>query len=163
MIKYYKNEDGLIVKWEGSQEEIDQLSVYNPEYTLIPTEEEILAFESAALDELKQIKCKSIDQRTDELIAEGFDHNNVHFNCADHDQRNMNTLASFLNSGTDMTGQYFRAAGEDYYFTSNADFTAVLSKGVILVQNSVASGAALKNAVNSSTDVTEIDDIIDDR
>ena len=163
MIKYYKDENGVIVKWEGSQETHDELSVFNPEYILIPTEDEILAFESTKLAEYKSGKCKEIDKRTDELIAEGFDHNDVHFNCADHDQRNMNTLGLLQASGVDMADQYFRASGEDYYFTSNADFAAVLAKGVIVVHDNVVSGGTLKNTINSCADITEINAVIDNR
>jgi len=164
MVKYCKSlEENQIFKFDGTTEEYDKFLIYNPSYTEIPTDEEINEYEENILTEYKADRCWQINRRTDELIAAGFDHNGVHFDIKLEDQININTLFNLLNVGYDLTNQYFRASSEDYYFINNADFLTLVQTGNNVKTGHIQMGASLKNDVNISISIEEVDLVIDDR
>lgn len=115
------------------------------------------------LDSLKDKLKAKINQKTDQLILQGFDHNGVHFDMKAEDQLNINTLFNLLNMGVDLSGQYFRASGEDYFFQNNDDFLALITTGNTIKTQYIQSGASLKSQVDQCISISELEAIIDER
>jgi len=163
-MKYYKDIDDIdervIIAPIDEANTLEQWLKANPNFTIEVTEAE---WEEYKLPSIKAEKCLEINERTDELIAEGFDHNEVHFDLKQEDQLNINTLFNMMNAGISMTGQYFRGSEEDYHFINNADFILLVSEGNNVKTQAIESGAELKNAVNACTTIAGVDAIEDDR
>lgn len=116
-----------------------------------------------SLDVFKREKKDQINEHTDVMVVNGFYHDGVHFKIEPHDESNLTGLTLEMISGRDMTGAYFRAAEEDYYFKSNQDLIDVFSTGKYVISYAVQTGAVLKDAVQAATTKAEIDAIIDTR
>lgn len=115
------------------------------------------------LDVFKRTKKDEINNHTDVMVVNGFIHDGVHFKIEPHDESNLMGLTLEMLSGQDMTGAYFRAAEEDYYFKSNQDLIDVFSTGKYVISYAVQTGAALKDAVQAATTKAEIDAVVDNR
>lgn len=163
MIKYYKNtEDGKVHEVVGDEAYQTDCLIFNPTY-IDATQEEIEAFVGNTLTIAKDSKCSEINARTDELILDGITYNGIAFEMKMEDQANINTLFSLLNNGMDLTGQYFRAKDQDYYFSSNEDFIMLVQNATSAKTIHIQTGASLKNQVKYCTSIQEVQEIVDNR
>jgi len=161
MNKYYRNIEGEIHELvPDANNTIEQLLSFNPDLIEEVTFED---FQAQDIVFVKEAKCSQINQRTEELIVEGFIYNGVQFEMKIEDQLNINTLFSLLNNGMSMAGQYFRAAEEDYYFESDEDFLGLIAAGSSYKSDYIESGAVLKNSVKACTTIEEVEEIEDTR
>jgi len=166
MIKYYKTKDvegnDIVCKLvEDESNTMEQLLRFNPKLT---EETTVTAYRAQELPKIKAARYVEINERTDELITKGFEHEGIQFNITLEDQANMDALLGARSAGliTTLANQYFRAS-EDYFFVSDEDFDEIYMKGLAHKDFIIRSGAVLKKQIANSTSKTDIGTIKDDR
>ena len=110
------------------------------------------------------LKANAINEKTDEIIARGFTYKGMTFKTRLEDQSAANLRLTLLALGSDLSGNFVRAAGQTYYFTDNADFQAWHSAGTSYISGALYSGALRKDQVTAADNTAEaMAAILDDR
>jgi hypothetical protein len=115
------------------------------------------------LEQYKATKKTAINQKTDELIADGIIHNSVQFKINLEKEINALGLKTQRDANVDMTGKKFRADGQTYAFTDTADFDSWFSAAFGRVEQVLIEGSELKDNIDAAVDVAGVDAITDDR
>jgi hypothetical protein len=117
------------------------------------------------LDEVKQLRYKEIDLRTEELISQGFSYNSLVFSLSQNAQINILALHETRNdpaltypieySTLDDSAHYDVVDADDLH---NMYLTALATK-----KSWVDSGTTLKDSIRAATDEQSVNAIIDNR
>lgn len=113
------------------------------------------------VDEYRVSKIEAIDNRTDELIAEGFDFNSKHFSLSLAAQTNWLGLAVLQGALTWPVG--ITAGDDTTYSLALADLPAFLAAGMGVIKQSIDTGRALKEAAIAATTIEGINAVVDNR
>jgi len=113
------------------------------------------------LEQAKIVKKKAIDDRTDQLIEEGFVYDNETFSFSKGAQLNWIGLEVKKSSLTWPVNVSTKENGE--YSLAQADLGAFTDVGMATKQAHLDSGRALKQSVNSATTVAAVEAVEDNR
>lgn len=107
---------------------------------------------------------QKIDNRTQELINNGFDFDGRNFSLSSNAQQNWTALATLNNSGMLTFPLAVTTANDDEYeFDNQTEFLQFIGTAFSTVNGHIASGRALKVAVRDAQNQTQLDAIIDNR
>jgi hypothetical protein len=117
--------------------------------------------DASDLPAYKTIRYAEIDQKTDELIAQGFSYDSQTFSLSVAAQTNFNTLKNQESAFTwpvDITTK-----DENTYSLAQANLTAFWATGAGTVKTHLDSGRVLKKSIFDAADQAAVDTIVDSR
>jgi len=118
-----------------------------------------------SLDLAKQRKNDAIDERTRQMISEGFDHDNRHFSLSAQAQMNLDGVQmaaekSIINFPHKMSTD---DDGIEYELADQGALDVVYGKAVGKIKQCMDGGRDLKNAVMAATTVEDVRAVADER
>lgn len=123
------------------------------------------SYKDLTLDEYKQLKCNSIDQRTAELIELGYTYQGKQFSLSQNAQINILALDEVRNDpAITYPIEYNTIDDLDNYFVVDAtDVHNMYLTALATKKGLVDSGTLIKDSIRACTTEAEVDSIIDNR
>jgi len=124
------------------------------------------AVDAARLPAYKLTRMNQIDQKTGELIGEGFDFDDHHFSLSQNAQIKWSGLKQFYDAGIIQLPRKISTAEDPdrvEYEINPGNIPAFYMEGVATYEAIVDSGRELKVLVSAATTPDEVDAVVDDR
>ena len=159
------SDSGSIVNFAGAVSATNKFIVYGDSIADQTTLDNIvLNHEAVSLDEYKLNRIKDIDQRTQELISNGFPYDGEMFSLSEHAQLNwigMKTadISDLLTFPMGIT----TIDDKEYLIQSKTSLTTFYITGLGYKKAILDSGRSLKTQIKTAVDVAGIDGVIDAR
>jgi hypothetical protein len=129
------------------------------------TAEEKTVVDTAQLSSLKAQRIKQIDEKTEALIDQGFEHNGKVFSLSIGAQLNVLGLKNIIKEGRFVPGLPWNTKNDEdvYVFMTVADATVFYKTAEEVKTLRLISGTSLKSLVRAATTKAEVDAVVDDR
>jgi hypothetical protein len=155
--------------WVASQAALyDQVIAYGPDDPRPNVGDQIVP-DAPDLDQLKEARYVEIDERTQALIAEGFDYNGHRFSLSANAQQYWNGLGGLVANGLLQPSDFplyvngLHDADEPYGISDATDAVMIFATGAATVKARLGSGTTLKNAIRDAATVGEVNAVHDER